>query len=95
MRSARSSFPTVRAACRPTGPGRFAHSLIPIGYLVAHYFSLFVFDGQRAVILLSDPLDTGVDLFGVATRSVDLSAVSPATIAVVQVLGIVTGMSWA
>ena len=74
-------------------PGRFAHSLIPIavGYLVAHYFSLFVFDGQRTLILLSDPLDTGADLFGVATRSVDLSAVSPTTIAVVQVLAIVAG----
>ena len=43
---------------------RFAHSLIPIAlaYLVAHYFSLLVFDGQAIAYLLSDPLADGSDL---------------------------------
>ncbi|NRQ34247.1 hypothetical protein HII36_20670 [Nonomuraea sp. NN258] len=73
--------------------GAFAHSLVPIavGYLVAHYFSLLVIEGQRAFILASDPLDTGLDLFGTAARTVDESVVGPGTIATVQVLSIVAG----
>lgn len=72
---------------------RFAHTLVPIavGYLVAHYFSLLVFGGQRTLILASDPLATGADLFGTAGREVDLSVVSPGTIATVQVLAVVAG----
>ena len=49
-----------RAADAETGPG-FAHTLIPIAfaYLVAHYFSLFVFQEQaQFTYLLSDPLGT-------------------------------------
>ncbi|MEU4573402.1 MULTISPECIES: hypothetical protein [Nonomuraea] len=71
----------------------FAHSLVPIavGYLVAHYFSLLVIEGQRAFILASDPLDTGLDLLGTASRTVDEAVVSPGTIATVQVVSIVAG----
>jgi hypothetical protein len=74
-------------------PGLFAHSLIPIavGYVVAHYFSLFVFEGQRALIQLSDPLGTGANVFGPSGRDVDYAVVSPTTIAVVQVLAVVIG----
>ena len=53
---------------RSLGSG-FAHTLIPIGvaYLVAHYFSLFVFGEQaQFTYLLSDPLGDGSDLFGTA-----------------------------
>ncbi|MEU0570080.1 hypothetical protein ABZ297_32510 [Nonomuraea sp. NPDC005983] len=61
---------------------RFAHSLVPIaiGYLIAHYFSLLVFEGQRAVIL-----SFGLD------AEVNQDAVGPATIATVQVVAIVAG----
>ncbi|MBB6344229.1 hypothetical protein ACWGH8_27795 [Nonomuraea muscovyensis] len=61
---------------------RFAHALVPIalGYLVAHYFSLFVIEGQRTLILA-----LRLDL------EVDQNAVGPATIATVQVLAIVAG----
>jgi hypothetical protein len=74
-------------------PGLFAHSLIPIavGYVVAHYFSLFVFEGQRALIQLSDPLGNGANVLGLSAREVDYSLVSPAVIAVVQVLAVVIG----
>lgn len=74
-------------------PQQFAHSLVPIavGYLVAHYFSLLVFGSQQTVVLASDPLDTGADLFGAAGLQVDFSLVSPTTIAVVQVVAVVTG----
>jgi hypothetical protein len=72
---------------------RFVHSLVPIlvGYTVAHYFSLFVFQGQAGYILASDPFDRGWDLFGTADWKINLLLVSTTAIAVVQVCSIVTG----
>ena len=74
-------------------PGLLAHSVIPIivGYVVAHYFSLLLFEGQRAVILLSDPLDTGANLLGAAGAAVDYGMVTVTTIALVQVVAVVAG----
>ncbi|MDQ3987701.1 MAG: hypothetical protein M3291_00600 [Actinomycetota bacterium] len=74
-------------------PGLLAHSVIPIivGYVVAHYFSLLLFEGQRAVILLSDPLDTGANLLGAAGAAVDYGLVSVTAIALVQVVAVVAG----
>ena len=74
-------------------PGRFGHTLVPIaaGYAIAHYFSLFVFDGQFTWILLSDPFATGADLLGLNDASVDYTLVSDRTIALVQVAAIVGG----
>lgn len=78
---------------RRTVPALLAHSVIPIivGYVVAHYFSLLLFEGQRAVVLLSDPLGTGADLLGVAGATVDYGLVSATTIALVQVVAVVVG----
>jgi hypothetical protein len=75
------------------GPTQFAHSIVPIalGYHVAHYFSLLMLDGQLTWILASDPFQTGADLFGTAGNSLNLTAVSPETIAGVQVAAIVLG----
>jgi hypothetical protein len=74
-------------------PGAFIHSLVPIavGYVIAHYFSLFVFEGQDALILASDPLVSGTNLLGLTGRRIDYSVVSASTIALVQVLAIVVG----
>jgi hypothetical protein len=75
-------------------PRQFAHSIIPIavGYLVAHYFTLLVLEGQRTLILASDPLGTGADLFGTAERGVDARlAEQPTAVATTQVLAIVAG----
>jgi len=74
-------------------PRAFAHSLVPIavGYLVAHYFSLFVFEGQRTLILASDPFDSGANLFGTAELAVNFTILSATAIASVQVLAVVTG----
>jgi len=85
-----------RLAGQPTGiqPGRYAATVIPIalGYTVAHYFSLFVLDGQTTWILASNPFGTrGTDLFGTYRNVVDLTVVSAATIALVQVCAIVVG----
>ena len=75
-------------------PRRYAATVIPIalGYTVAHYFSLFVLDGQTTWILANDPFGTpGVDLFGAYHNVVDLGVVSAGAIAWVQVLAIITG----
>jgi len=73
--------------------GRFVHSLLPIavGYTVAHYFSLFVFQGQAGYILASDPLSRGDDLFGTSDWQIVYTVVSTAAIALVQVAAIVGG----
>ncbi len=73
--------------------GRFVHSLLPItvGYTVAHYFSLFVFQGQAGYILASDPLSQGDDLFGTSDWQIVYTVVSTAAIALVQVAAIVGG----
>ncbi|MDQ3726417.1 MAG: fenitrothion hydrolase, partial [Actinomycetota bacterium] len=73
----------------------FAHSLIPIAlaYLVAHYFSLFVFQEQAQFgYLLSDPLGTGTtDLFGTADSGIDFTVLSANAIWYVQVVSLVVG----
>jgi hypothetical protein len=72
---------------------QFVHSLVPIviGYTVAHYFSLLVFQGQMGYILASDPFDRGWNLFGTVDWKMNLVLVSTAAIALVQVGSIVTG----
>lgn len=73
----------------------FAHTLIPIAfaYLVAHYFSLFVFQEQaQFTFLLSDPLGTGsTDLFGTASAGIDFALLSANAIWYVQVGALVVG----
>jgi hypothetical protein len=73
----------------------FAHTLIPIAlaYLVAHYFSFFVFQEQAQFgYLLSDPLGTGhTDLFGTVTNEVDYKLLSANMIWYVQVAALVIG----
>ncbi len=73
----------------------FSHTLIPIAlaYLVAHYFSLFVFQEQaQFAYLLSDPLGTGhTDLFGTAGAGVDYNVLSANAIWYVQVGALVIG----
>ncbi len=72
---------------------RFAHTLIPIAlaYVVAHYFSLLVFNGQALGYLVSDPLGTGSDLFGTASRSIDYGVIGSNGIWYVQVAALVAG----
>ncbi len=73
----------------------FAHTLIPIAfaYLVAHYFSLFVFQEQaQFTYLLSDPLGTATtDLFGTASGGIDFGILSANAIWYVQVGALVAG----
>lgn len=82
------------AAGRASLPGAFAPSLLPIavGYLVAHYYSFLVLEGQRVVIRLSDPLVTGhSDWLGTAHRQVSGALIHPTPVAVLQVVAVVVG----
>jgi hypothetical protein len=73
----------------------FAHTLIPIAlaYLVAHYFSLFVFQEQaQFTYLLSDPLGTAhTDLFGTASGGIDFRLLTANVIWYVQVGALIVG----
>ena len=72
---------------------RFAHTLVPIAfaYAFAHYFTLVVFEGQLLISTLSDPLGTGLDLFGTAGRRIDYSLLSPTAVWYIQLAAIVLG----
>ncbi len=72
---------------------RFAHTLVPIAlaYVVAHYFSLLVYQGQALAYLASDPLGDGSDLFGTADATIDYNVVGPNGIWYVQVGALVLG----
>ncbi|MBW3621587.1 MAG: hypothetical protein KY461_15195 [Actinobacteria bacterium] len=91
--AATSSAATLVGRPGPELVETFAPALVPIvvGYALAHYFSLVVFDGQLLLALASDPLGLGWDLFGTAADPVDLTAVTGTTIAWVQVAAILVG----
>ncbi len=71
----------------------FVHSLIPIAlaYFVAHYFTLFVFQSQDLIRLISDPFGTGADIFRTSDFAINFELVSPNLIWAVQVGAIVLG----
>jgi hypothetical protein len=72
----------------------FAHTLIPIGlaYVVAHYFSLFVYQEQaQFTYLLCDPLGNGSNYFGTVTSGVDYAVLTATAIWYVQVAALLIG----
>jgi len=71
----------------------FVLPLVPIAfaYLVAHYFSLFLIQGQFIFTLVSDPFGRGRDLFGTVDFAPNLAIVSPETVWYVQVAALVVG----
>jgi hypothetical protein len=71
----------------------FAHVLVPISfaYVVAHYFSLLLFQGQAMAFLISDPLGTGANLFGTADNAIDYNLISANGIWYVQVAALIIG----
>jgi hypothetical protein len=72
----------------------FAHTLIPIAlaYLVAHYFSAFLYQEQaQFTYILSDALGHGSDLFGTAGGGINYGIVSSNTVWYVQVSALVIG----
>jgi hypothetical protein len=88
MHTVRGS-PPVRELSRS-----FAHTLIPIAlaYLVAHYFSAFLYQEQaQFTYILSDPLGHGSDLFGTAGGGINYGIVGSNTVWYVQVAALVVG----
>jgi hypothetical protein len=88
MHTVRGS-PPVRELARS-----FAHTLIPIAlaYLVAHYFSAFLYQEQaQFTYILSDPLGHGSDLFGTAGGGINYGIVGSNTVWYVQVAALVIG----
>ena len=88
----------VRAAAALSSTRRslvpdFVLPLVPIAaaYLMAHYFSLFLIQGQFIITLASDPFGRGWDLFGTIDFAPNLAIVAPDTVWYVQVIALVVG----
>jgi hypothetical protein len=71
----------------------FVHTLVPIAavYVLAHYFSLLVYNGQAIASLSSDPLGRGWDLLGAAGNPINYGIVGATAIWYVQVGVLIAG----
>jgi hypothetical protein len=71
----------------------FVHSLGPIAlaYVVAHYLTFLLFEGQGIFGLLSDPLGQGWDLLGTADTTINYGLISQNQTWYVQVGVVVVG----
>jgi hypothetical protein len=78
---------------RAVSPGAIGAGLLPIamGYLIAHYLTYLAIDGQRIVIAVSDPLQTGADLFGTAFYQVQTGWLPPGLVWTAQLAAVVGG----
>ncbi len=81
------------AVTRVVGVAATGASLLPIavGYLVAHYLTYFLIDGQRLLIALSDPFQRGWDLFGTAFFEPSGAWLPPGLVWTVQLAAVVGG----
>jgi hypothetical protein len=72
---------------------RFVHTLVPIAlaYVVAHYFSLLVYQSQALDYLVSDPLGHGSDLFGTAGSGINYGIITATAVWYVQVAALLGG----
>jgi len=78
---------------RDTLTRTFVHTLVPISfaYVLAHYFSLLLWQGQAMVYLASDPLGNGSNIFGTSGYQIDYHILSYAAIWYVQVAALLSG----
>jgi len=79
---------------RATLPRLFAHSMAPIivGYIVAHYLTYLLEQGQQTLIQASDPLSSGADYLGTGNLAVNYwLSYHPTLLATTKVLAVVTG----
>jgi hypothetical protein len=78
---------------RYVGVAATGAGLVPIalGYLIAHYFTYVVIDGQRIVIAISDPLQDGSDLFGTAFFEPSGAWLPPGLVWTIQLAAVVGG----
>ncbi len=78
---------------RTVGVSAAGAGLLPIavGYLIAHYLTYLLIDGQRIVVALSDPLQRGWDLFGTAFHEPSGDCLPPGLVWTVQLAAVVGG----
>jgi predicted outer membrane lipoprotein len=72
----------------------FVHSFIPIAlaYLVAHYFTLVLYQEQaQFTYLLNDPLGDGSNLFGLSMDPINYQLVGANAVSYIQVAALVIG----
>jgi hypothetical protein len=88
----------VKSAERMTSADRplraeFLLGLVPIAfvYVVAHYFTLLLIQGQYAIPLSSDPFGHGWDLFGTIDYAPNIAPLAPNTVWYIQVAALVVG----
>ena len=81
------------AVARLVGLAATGAGLVPIavGYLVAHYLTFVLGEGQRLVVAISDPLQLGWDLFGTAFYEPGTAWIPPGLVWTVQLAAVVTG----
>ena len=78
---------------RTVGLGAVGAGLLPIalGYLIAHYLTYLLIDGQRILIAISDPFQQGWDLFGTAFHEPSGAWLPPGLVWTVQLAAVVGG----
>ena len=83
------------AVARLVGVSATGAGLLPIaaGYLIAHYFTYLLIDGQRIIVAIADPLQQGSDLggFGWAFFEPNASFLPPGLVWTVQIAAVVGG----
>jgi hypothetical protein len=73
-------------------PGTAAGLLpIAVGYLLAHYFTFLLIDGQRIAIAISDPLQQGENYFGTAFFEPSGAWLPPGLVWTIQLAAVVGG----
>ena len=75
------------------GLGAIGAGLLPIalGYLIAHYLTYLLIDGQRILIAISDPFQKGWNVFGTAFWEPSGAWLPPGLIWTVQLAAVVGG----
>lgn len=83
----------VLAVGRLIGLAGLGAGLLPIavGYLVAHYLTYLLVDGQRILNAISDPFQLGWDLFGTAFHEPTGAWIPPSLLWTVQLVAVVGG----
>jgi hypothetical protein len=78
---------------RTVGLAAIGAGLLPIavGYLIAHYLTYLLIDGQRILIAISDPFQKGWDLFGTAFHQPTGAWLPPGLVWTVQLAAVVGG----
>ncbi len=83
----------VLLVARRVGPTAMGAGLVPVavGYLVAHYLTYLLTEGQRIVVALSDPLQQGWDLLGTVQFEPREDFLSGSLVWTLQVSAVVIG----